>query len=220
MKQWWKEIHIRRESVLRTLEKSVVLAFVLSLALSTLNFQGKCENISEKVLRLHILAKSDSDADQTLKLQVRDKILETAAGLVDGASDRQEAEKIVASRVPTLQKAAQEEVFAQGYDYSVRAELTEMYFTTRNYGEITLPAGKYHALRVTIGEGAGKNWWCVVYPPMCLAAAEKKESLDTVLTEEESEIVKGKPKFEIRFKVVEWWEAICDFFSPKEAKRA
>jgi len=213
MKKAKKTVHISQKWRCSTWEKAVVLAFVLSLALSTLSFYGRCQSISGKVLRLHVLANSNSESDQTLKYQVRDKLLEVAADLTEGAENREQAEEILAKKVDFLQKTAQNEVISRGYDYSVRAELAETYFTTRSYGAVTLPAGKYRALRITIGEGAGKNWWCVVYPPMCLAAAEKKEDLHTVLTEEENRVVDADRKIEIRFKIVEWWEKLLDFFS-------
>ena len=113
-----------------------------------------------------------------------------------------------------LREAAQDEVYRQGYSYPVSMELTHMYFTTRVYGETALPAGYYEALRVTIGAGAGHNWWCVIFPAMCLPVAEESQELDGVLNEEQMEIVEEgeSAQYEIKFKALEWYEQIVDWF--------
>ncbi len=187
---------------------------ILTLTLGMCGFVGECDQIREKVVRLHVLANSDSDADQALKLRVRDAVVEAAAGMFDGAHDAGEALTVAQNDLPRLQEVAQQVVYDEGYTYVVKTELCEMYFTTRAYEQATLPAGIYDALRITIGSGEGQNWWCVVFPPMCVSAAsEQSAAIEDVLEPEQEEIVTQPQQYEVRFKVVEWWESLCQFLS-------
>lgn len=196
---------------MKHLEKALLIAFILTVAFSFSAFAGRCEDIPNHVLRLHILANSDSAQDQQLKLQVRDRLLRESAGMLDGAKDRDSAEQIVSGRLSDLQRAAADEIRKRGYDYPVQVRLENLYFTTRQYEKVTLPAGRYDALRVTIGSAKGKNWWCVMFPPMCLPAAEEKEELDDVLNPEQMKIVTGDGEYEIRFKSLELYEQLRDW---------
>ncbi len=193
---------------MKTLEKSLLLALVITILISFTGFAAGCEDIPNHVLRLHVLANSDSNADQALKLKVRDRIVAESAGLFDGASSRKDAEKIASENLQKLQDAAQDEVIRDGYQYPVRVYLTNMYFTTRQYDTVTLPAGTYDALRVEIGSGAGHNWWCVIFPPLCLPAAEKREDLKDVLNPNELRIVDGSGSYIVRFKTLEAYEQV------------
>lgn len=198
----------------RIIEKAICLGLVLATILTFTGFAAQCEDIGNRVLRLHVLANSDSDADQALKLKVRDRIVQEAAGLFDGTQDLRQAKAVAAEKLSTLQTAAQDEVYKQGYSYPVKVELTNMYFNTRVYSTVTLPAGQYDAVRVTIGKAAGKNWWCVIFPPMCLPAAEEKSELKDVLNQQQMDIVDGgTQQYEVKFKVVEIYEEIRDWFS-------
>lgn len=192
--------------------RAVAAALVLSLAMSFCGFSGQCDQIRGKVLRLHVLANSDSDEDQQLKLKVRDTVVETAANLFDTATDEQEAVEQAEARLPEIQAAAQQRVYDEGYDYEVHATIVHMYFTTRQYDTVTLPAGMYDALRITIGSGRGHNWWCVVFPPMCVSAASDAEELDGVLDQDQEEIVTEPKKYEVRFKIVEIVEDVANQF--------
>ena len=187
---------------------------ILAVLVSFTGFATQCEDIPDRVLRLHILANSDSEEDQALKLKVRDRIVTESAGLFDQVTDRESARAVVEKNMDALREAAQDEVYRQGYSYPVSMELTHMYFTTRVYGETALPAGYYEALRVTIGAGAGHNWWCVIFPAMCLPVAEESQELDGVLNEEQMEIVEEgeSAQYEIKFKALEWYEQIVDWF--------
>lgn len=187
-------------------EKCVLFGLFCAVLFSMLGFTAVCESIPDEVLRLHILANSDSEADQALKLRVRDRLLEESSSLMDGASTREEALAAVETILPALQEAAQDEVYRAGYSYPVKAELTEMYFPTREYEDVTLPAGRYEALRVTIGEGEGHNWWCVLFPALCLPAAQDSAALDDVLSAEQLGVVEGG--YEVRFKAVELYEQL------------
>ncbi|SCI59485.1 stage II sporulation protein R [uncultured Ruminococcus sp.] len=198
----------------RTAEKAICLGLILAVLVSFTGFATQCEDIPDRVLRLHILANSDSEEDQALKLKVRDRIVTESAGLFDKVTDRESARAVVEKNMDALREAAQDEVYRQGYSYPVSMELTHMYFTTRVYGETALPAGYYEALRVTIGAGAGHNWWCVIFPAMCLPVAEESQELDGVLNEEQMEIVEEgeSAQYEIKFKALEWYEQIVDWF--------
>lgn len=198
--------------------KAVAMALVLALTFSLCGFAGECGRIRERVLRLHILANSDSEEDQQLKLQVRDAVVAASAGLFDGAEDESEALERAREQLPLLEKTARQIIADAGYDYDVEISLCNMYFTTRFYdgvngGEsVTLPAGMYDAVRIVIGEGAGRNWWCVVFPPLCVSAAQESgdsATLDDVLDPEQEEIVTEPGKYEVRFKIVEIFEDLC-----------
>ncbi|MCI1964831.1 MAG: stage II sporulation protein R [Oscillospiraceae bacterium] len=193
---------------MKTLGKALFLAFVFTILLSFTGFTAGCENIAPQVLRLHVLANSDSQEDQSLKLMVRDRILEESAGMLDHVQNREQAEQAVCRNLDQLQQAAQKEVVRQGYDYPVTARLAETYFTTRTYGDVTLPAGKYDALEVTIGTGKGHNWWCVIFPQLCLPAAQDKTELEDVLNQNELKIVRDGEEYQVKFKTVEYYEQL------------
>lgn len=188
-----------------TAVKALAVGLVASVLLSFGHFSALCGEIRGEVVRLHVLAHSDSEEDQALKLKVRDAVLVAADGLLDGAKDKEEALAVATEHLPILQKAAQQCVQENGYGYPVSVELCEMYFTTRTYDSGTLPAGWYNALRVTIGSGEGHNWWCVVFPPLCLGGAT---ALSDVVDEEACEVVENAPRYQVRFKLVEWLEEL------------
>ncbi len=193
---------------MKTIEKAVILGFVLTLLLSITKFSSHCANIENKVLRLHILANSNSQEDQNLKLKIRDKVIEYASDEFTDIIDKNDAKKFTYENINTIQKIAQEEVYNNGYNYPVYLELINTNFNTRKYKEVTLPAGNYDALRIIIGNGKGENWWCVMFPPMCLPAARESEELEDILNDSEINIVTDSEKYEIRFKVVEYFEKI------------
>ena len=193
---------------MKTFEKALVVGFLLTFLLNFTEFANNCDNLSSKVLRLHILANSDSEVDQALKIKVRDKIIESSGNFLDGATDKISAQNLTAKNLENIKKIAQTEVEKQGFSYPVQVEVTEMYFPTRKYDSTTFPAGRYDALRVLIGEGAGKNWWCVIFPQMCLGSAKNSATTDTLLSGSEKDIISGGEKYEVRFKVVEWFYAL------------
>lgn len=201
------------------IEKAVICGLVISIAAAMISGMSVCakqyDDIRNGVLRLHILANSDSKADQQLKLNVRDKILAQSAELFKTASNKQEAEKNVRAKLPEIVSIAQAEIKKEGYSYPVKAQLVNMYFTSRTYGKVTLPAGNYDAVRVTIGAAKGHNWWCVLFPPLCVPSVQKAESkkIDDILSPGEVCIVKnpGKPDVELKLKSVEFLEQAKDF---------
>lgn len=173
--------------------------------------------ISAKVVRFHVLANSDSDEDQALKLKVRDRVLKEYGGILSTCESKEETLQALDAVKEEICKTAQAEVIAQGYNYPVSLSLVREDFPFKRYDDLIFPAGVYDALRIEIGEAGGKNWWCVLYPQMCYVDAtwgfsteESHERLKNSLTEEEFLIVscmdqeKITPK--IKFKVVEWWQ--------------
>lgn len=189
--------------------KALSVGLALTLCLSLCGFSRNCAAIRQQVLRVHILANSDTAADQALKLQVRDAVVTAAAGLFDGVTQATDARAVAEEHLDRLCRVAQEAVTAAGYTYPVTAEVTRMYFNTREYDAGTLPAGVYDALRIVIGAGEGQNWWCVAFPPLCVAAAtDHAATLSDVLTGEQQEMVEQPQKYRIGFKVVEWMEEI------------
>ena len=167
--------------------------------------------LAEKVVRLHVLANSDSKEDQALKLQVRDAVLAQAEVLLDPAADRKEAEGLLRGQLLEFEAIAEETIRASGYDYPVSVELSNSEFPTKRYEGFTLPAGEYLALRVLIGEAKGQNWWCVVYPPLCTAVSTdcSGAALSAVFSSEEvCFITEENPEYILKFKIVEFWEEL------------
>lgn len=166
--------------------KKIDLALCAGLAVSILltsftTFARDCDDVRRSVVRLHILANSDSDDDQKLKLEIRDAILAETADLFESARSKEQAEQGVSKRLKEIEHVAENVIAEQGYDYDAKAELVNMFFETRVYGDTTMPAGRYDAVRVKIGNAKGKNWWCVMFPPMCIpAAAEKLDAEDQI----------------------------------------
>lgn len=192
--------------------QAITGGLLLCLLFSLCGLYGQCEGVRGEMLRLHILAHSDSVADQQLKLEVRDAVVNAAAGWLDGARDQEAATALAQECLPALEEVAQQTVTAAGYTYPVRAEICRMYFPTRQYDSVTLPAGMYDAVRFTIGDGEGKNWWCVVYPPLCAGAAADRRQLGDVLNAGQEALVTGGNRYVMRFKIVEWVEGLMHFF--------
>lgn len=165
------------------------------------------ENISEEVFRLHILANSDSDADQQLKLKVRDEILKKGENVFASSDSIEETIKLCKDNIGVFQETAEQCLKENGSNYSVKVYVDKEYFNTRKYDEITLPSGIYNALKIVIGQGKGHNWWCVMFPAICLSSVTDDE-LNKYLTEDEQKLVNYDSKYEVRFKIVEIYEKL------------
>lgn len=161
------------------------------------------ENISEKVLRLHILANSDSTADQDLKLKVRDYFLEGTKDLFTG-STVDENVKIAQQNVDQIKKICTDCVKQNGYNYNVSVKVDKEFFNTRVYDDFTLPAGVYNSIIITLGSGSGHNWWCIVFPSVCLSSCSK--SMDDCLNDDEMKLIKDG--YTPKFKIIEIYEKI------------
>lgn len=195
-----------KNKILR-IEASVLVALILTSAFSVVSFSKECDNIREKMLRMHVIANSDSDEDQALKLKVRDAVLSCGKELFDGSVTAEQAKEKITPHIEKLEKAALNIIYQEGYDYTVKVTVEEEYFDTRIYdGSVTLPAGTYTAVKVIIGEGKGHNWWCVMFPPMCLPAASAECEVSDVLNSKEADIVTNNKKYKVRFKLVELYE--------------
>lgn len=195
-------------SLSKKIRISLCVGMIIAIIFSICSFAKTSEKIRSDVLRLHVIANSDSSADQNLKLRVRDYILKEGKGIFNGSVTVENAVEKIRPQISELEKSTNEFIKAMGFDYNVKITLSNEYFTTRSYESVTLPAGKYLALRVVIGSGEGHNWWCVMFPPMCIPAADKKDEIENVFSDDEIKLVESNPKYEPRFKVIEIYESI------------
>ncbi len=138
------------------------------------------------LIRLHVLANSNSPKDQDLKLLVRDTVIEETKSILGTVGDKQEAHRLLQSHRDRIEDAAQARVYGEGYAYPVAVQIGKFPFPLRKYGDLSLPEGVYDAVRVEIGSGAGDNWWCVLFPPLCLSDLEGTNS-DLLLVNEDGE---------------------------------
>ncbi|GFI60885.1 hypothetical protein IMSAG049_00034 [Clostridiales bacterium] len=197
---------------------SLMAGFLITLALSAGAYAKRVSSeISDSVVRFHVLANSDEEFDQNLKLKVRDDILEHIGGGLKQCKSREDAEKYLEEHLEEIKKTAEKTIKAAGYCYSVKAELSYEHYPLRYYDNAVFPEGDYESLRVIIGRGEGHNWWCVMYPPLCLNGGSVEyadtELLKEILTEDGYDVVvlssEGNVP-EIKFKIVEWWTSMHD----------
>ena len=193
---------------------SLLAIFVFFSAYSYVTAVSK--NISDSVFRLHVIANSDSDEDQALKLKVRDKLLEYMNSLCANTSSKEDAMRIANEHIDDFSKIAKDVISENGYDYDVEISVGECDFPTKNYGDVSLPAGIYDALRVKIGSANGHNWWCVMFPPLCFVDVssgtvpeESKELLEDTMSDEEFDLITesdNNSEMNFKFKLVELFE--------------
>ncbi len=175
----------------RTLTALVLLGAVLGLvSLLRLN-QGP---VYDGVIRLHVIANSDSRQDQALKLQVKDRVVALMRQELRGVQDLDQAKNRTRGCLPLIQREVQAEVRKQGYDYPVRVSMGQYEFPTRFYGNLVFPQGRYEAVKVIIGDGQGRNWWCVLFPPLCLVSSQ-----------EQGLTLNADPGYEVKLKLREIW---------------
>jgi stage II sporulation protein R len=190
---------------------SVIVGFIL---LGLLPVHGESE-IYDSVVRLHVLANSDSDYDQALKLKVRDGVLVAASEIIADCTTREEAEAALSANLEKIKNAATAVIETEGATYPVSVDLGEEEYPTRSYESICFPSGTYMSLRVMIGEAEGKNWWCVLFPNLCIKAATKKEAeeafIQAGLTPEQFKIITESDgtKYTVRFKILEILEELA-----------
>ena len=200
----------RKKDCLKTLELALCIGFTLTLLWGSISLQRQ-EQLADKVVRLHVLANSDSEADQALKLQVRDSVIGYAEEILRSSANRDDAEEKLRTVLPQLELLAAQTVAEEGYAYPVTAQLQDTWFSTREYDGFTLPAGEYLALRLVIGEGAGSNWWCVVFPPLCAETTESvaRTAMAAGLSEEDVGLITEENQgYVLRFKSIELWEQL------------
>ncbi len=188
---------------IQMIEISVAIGLVFSIIFSVIGFGADCREIRNNVIRLHILANSDSPEDQNVKLLVRDALLSCGSELFGGTINKENASEYLAKEKDVLIQTANAVLAENGFNYKAEMFLKEEYFTTREYENFTLPAGEYLALKVILGKGEGHNWWCVMFPPLCLPAATKRTDTEIILGKDGAEIISSPVKYEMRFKIVE-----------------
>lgn len=173
------------------------------------------ENLSNSVFRLHVIANSDTQEDQNLKYIVRDKLIEYMNTLNQNSSSKEEVIKIAQDNLENFKQIAENTIAEQGYSYPVEVEIGNFEFPTKTYGDISFPAGYYDALRVKIGEAKGRNWWCVMFPPLCfvdvttgIVPDNSKDDLRQNLSDEEYKIISDteNPDITLKFRLIEFFE--------------
>lgn len=189
-----------------------ITAFVFFLIFSAYSYASSISSdLSKSVFRLHVIANSDSDEDQSLKLQVRDKLLDYMNSITANVSSKDDAIKIAQDHQKDFQIIAEQTILDKGYSYPVTVEIGNYEFPTKHYGDITLPSGYYDALRVKIGDACGHNWWCVMFPPLCFVnvtsgivpESSKNQLKDNMSSEDYSIISNDNSLTEFKFKIVE-----------------
>lgn len=200
----------------------LILSLIVVISTMTVLINGEVKKIStasedykNKLIRFHVIANSDSEEDQNLKLKVRDAVIDYLQPKLAASNSIEESEKIIISEYDELENISKNIIQENGYDYDVKVGIDYSQFPTKQYSNVVLPAGEYKALRIIIGEGSGKNWWCVMFPPLCFVDEEKglidketDEKLREVLTEEEYNLIaqnnkKQVNRVQVKFKIVE-----------------
>ncbi len=194
----------------KNLRMVIILSFLLFIYISICAIsyaQNVSTDIANSVFRLHVIANSDSKEDQDLKYVVRDNLLNYMNSICKDCKTKQEAILVAKQHINTFEQIASNTINEQGYSYSVKVNIGNFEFPTKNYGDISLPAGYYDALKVEIGEAKGKNWWCVMFPPLCfvdissgVVPDDSKELMKDNLSEEEFALVSEQSNQEIQFK--------------------
>lgn len=185
------------------------MLFLIIYNLSAFAFQ--CNEIRHDTIRLHVIANSDTTEDQEIKLIVRDVLLASGQDIFNGTVTPENAQSKISSELKNLENVANEILKQNGKNYTAKVNLTTEYFSTRTYNDnITLPAGKYLALKVVLGDGVGKNWWCIMFPTLCLPATKKTNhrAMKNVYSENEKYIIENAKKYEFRFKIIEVIETL------------
>ena len=201
---------MRLTRVLRDVPWRRVLAlFVACLVCTALWAEATQVRLASQVIRLHVLANSDSEEDQALKLEVRDRVLETTSALLAGETEPQAAAVLLNQHLEDIAQTAAQEISAQGHDDRVEVRLEQTWFPTRQYQGISLPAGNYLALRFLIGAAEGQNWWCVVFPNLCLpAVSERALEASTLTPGQISLLQEEETSYVFRFKALELWQSL------------
>lgn len=202
---------------MKTFKKFLIifLLFIIYIALSIFSYSNAtCFNISNSVFRLHVIANSNSKEDQNLKYAVRDELIKYMNSISENVSSKEEAIKLVNEHKNEFYNIAKEVINNNGFDYEVNIKIGNFSFPTKTYGDISLPAGYYDALKVEIGTASGQNWWCVMFPSLCfidvsegIVPDESKKDLQNNLDDEEYNLISSdKLEYKLKFKLVEFFE--------------
>lgn len=224
---------VRKEKILKSL--GILLACITVLFIKSGESRAQIQsNIADEIIRFHVLANSDSSEDQELKLKVKNKVVLYMQELLWNCNSKEEAKQMITSHMEDILSIARKEIADQGYDYEVTGRLESCYFPVKRYGDLIFPEGEYEALRILIGKGEGKNWWCVMFPSLCMVNEtysvvpdSSKEKLKYLLSEEEYSAITSKesasseesatkedtaaieePEVEYRFWLVDWLDSL------------
>ena len=192
----------------------ISLLFALCVSLFTGLFaKAEQQKLSSELIRLHVVANSDSESDQSVKLRVRDSVLALLTPELEGVSTVKEARSVIESSLPRLCSTAKRSLLRRGKFYSVRAKLCIEQYPTRSYDGFALPAGDYISLQIILGEGRGHNWWCVVFPPLCMSSVEN-ESAFSGLSERSAKLISSdEAEYRLRFRIIELYEKLRRSFT-------
>lgn len=209
-----------QHTVKKTIFYMAAAGFILLLLFTGIQYRNRDRiqrQLSDKVLRFHVMANSDTKEDQELKLKVRDAVGGMLGEKMKAAGSRESCESILLEELPAIREKAREVVASEGYNYPVEAYIKDVDFPVKSYGAYTLPAGNYKALELVIGAGNGHNWWCIMYPNMCFsgsvyetAGEEADEALCEVLSEEEYKTVLETGNYKVQFKYLKFLNALCE----------
>ena len=208
---------MKQSKTLRRWELALLLGVAIA-ALAGVWLDRSQAALSDQVIRLHVLANSDSEADQALKLKVRDKVLGVAADCFVPGATLEETRATLTDHLADIAAAGAQQVAEEGYQYPVTVSLEDNYwFPTKQYTDFALPAGEYTALRVVIGEGTGQNWWCVLFPPLCLGSVSEtaaQTALSDGFTPDQVSLITGEDEgYVVKFKAIELWEELQHWLS-------
>lgn len=197
----------------KNIELGVLFGLVCAIVLSFSRFEVRCDELRQNILRLHIIANSDTTEDQALKLAVRDAILESSTDVFKNCDDITSACEAAETQIDSIGAIANSVIKENGFDYGVNVSVSDTYFNTRVYDDFTLPAGTYKSLTVNLGDGSGKNWWCVVFPCVCVPTADA--SLSDSVSGAAVDTAENASKYEIKFKSAEIYEEFKKIFAKK-----
>ena len=197
----------KKNRTLKRWELALLLGVAAALLAGTW-LSGQQAALADRVVRLHVIGASDSEEDQAVKLLVRDAVLEKAQPWLEGVSSPEEAQAILAAHLSELAQ-----IGSQVAGVTVTASLEEnAWFPTKEYQDFSLPAGRYTALKLTLGKGEGRNWWCVVFPPLCMGAVSETEAkLAGGFSENQVRMITGENEgYVVKFRLLEWWNRLID----------
>ena len=190
----------------KTFSIALICALISCIMLSMVGFKNSCDEMYDNIIRIRIIANSNSAEDQALKIKIRDAVLETSNELYGSVESYEDAVKVTEENTEILLQAAKSAIKENGYDYKVSLELREEFFDTRVYDDFTLPAGNYKTAVFTVGEGKGENWWCVIFPRVCVGACSGR--LEDTVSNKSSDYAYNAKNYVIKFKTVEIFEKV------------
>lgn len=199
-----KKSNTRTLIALFSLVIGLICTYFLSPEAQTQNDMQK--DIADKIIRFHVRANSDSNEDQQLKLMVKDRVVSYLSSEMNASTSKDDSMSYIENNLDAIKAVALEVITEQGYNYTVNAYITKEFFPTKSYGDVTIPCGEYDAFRIDIGDNSGKNWWCILYPPLCfvegtygIATDESKMLLKNVLDEDEFDFISNTSSDNIGF---------------------